>query len=68
MSIVDTTFARKVGCVIDEIQTQECVGIGENAFMTVGRTNIPVTLDGSFVYYFEAWVGNQAGQEAILGI
>ena len=26
---IDTTFARKVGCVIDESQTQECVGMGE---------------------------------------
>ena len=30
ISILDTTFARKVGCVIDENQKQECVGIGEN--------------------------------------
>ena len=30
IAIVDTAFARKVGCVIDENQKQECVGIGEN--------------------------------------
>jgi hypothetical protein len=30
VSVIDTTFARKVGCVIDESQKQECVGIGEN--------------------------------------
>ena len=30
VSILDTTFARKVGCVIDDSQTQECDGIGEN--------------------------------------
>ena len=66
--IMNTTFARKVGCVIDESQTQECVGIGENAYMTVGRTKIKVTLDGSLVYHFDIWVGDQAGQEAILGI
>ena len=35
ISIIDSTFARKVGCGIDESQTQESVGIGENAYMTV---------------------------------
>ena len=68
ISIIDTTFARKVGCVIDEIQTQECVGIGENAYMTAGRTKIKITLDVSLVYYFDVCVGNQAEKEAILGI
>ena len=50
--IIDTTFARKVGCVIDESRTQECVGIGESAYMTVGRTKIKITLDGLLVDYF----------------
>ena len=49
ISIIDTTFARKVWCVIDESRTQGCVGIGENVYMTVGRTKIKVTLDGSLV-------------------
>ena len=40
VSIIDTTFARKVGCIIDESQTQECFGIGENAYMTIRRTKI----------------------------
>ena len=31
MLILDTNFARKVVCVIDESQTQECVEIRENA-------------------------------------
>ena len=44
VSIVDTTFARKVGCINDESQNQECVGIGENAYLTVGRTKIKITL------------------------
>ena len=57
-----------MGCVIDESRTQECVGIGENFYMTVGRTKIKVTLDGSLVYHFDIWVGDQVGQEAILGI
>ena len=68
VSIIDTAFARKVGCQIDESQRQECVGIGENSYMTSGRTKIKITLAGSLVYYFDAWVGNQSGQEAILGM
>ena len=31
ISIVDTAFARKFGCVIEESQRQGCVGIGESA-------------------------------------
>ena len=58
VSIIDTTFARKVGCMINEIRTQQCVGIGENAYRTVGRTKIKITLDGSLVYYFDVWVGD----------
>ena len=68
VSIIDTTFARKVGCVIDENQTQECIGIGESTYMTMGRTKIKITLNGSLVYYFDVWVGDQVGQEAILGM
>ena len=62
ISIIDTTFAREVGCVIDESRTKECVGIGENVYMTVGRTKIKVPLDGSLVYYFDKCVGDQARQ------
>ncbi|CAI5718033.1 unnamed protein product [Peronospora effusa] len=68
VSIVDTTFARKVGCVIDESQRQEGIGIGENTYMTEGRTKIKITLNGSLVYYFDAWVSDQVGQEAILNM
>ncbi|OWY95817.1 hypothetical protein PHMEG_00034080 [Phytophthora megakarya] len=68
VSIVDSTFARKVGCAIDDSQKQECVGIGENAYMTEGRTRIKITLAGAYVYYFDAWVGDLSGQEAILGM
>ena len=53
---IDTTYARKVGCVIYESQMQECVGIEENAYMTVGRTKINVTLDRLLVYYFDVLV------------
>ena len=31
ISIVDTAFARKVGCVIDYNQKEEGVGIGETS-------------------------------------
>lgn len=57
-----------IGCDIDESQRQECVGIGENTYMTEGRTKIKITLNGSLVYYFDAWVGDLVGQGAILGM
>ena len=68
VSIINTTLARKVGCVIGESQTQECVGIGENTYLTAGRKKIKITLDGSLVYHFDVWVGDQVGQETILGM
>ncbi|GMF38028.1 unnamed protein product [Phytophthora fragariaefolia] len=68
VSIIDTAFARKLGCHIDESQNQECIGIGESMYTTVGRTRIKVTLAGSLVYYFDAWVGPQSGQTAIVGM
>ena len=49
VSILDPTFARKLGCVIDDSQTQECVGIGENTYMTVGRTKIKIWTDRWFI-------------------
>ena len=58
ISIIDTTFARKVECVIDKSRTQACVGIGDNAYMTVGRTKIKITLNGSLVYSFDVWFGD----------
>ncbi|GMF29865.1 unnamed protein product [Phytophthora lilii] len=67
-SILDAASARKVGCYIDESQKQECVGIGENVYVTDGRTKIKVTLAGSLVYFFEVWVGAMSGQDAILGM
>ncbi|KAG6590990.1 Eukaryotic/viral aspartic protease, active site [Phytophthora cinnamomi] len=68
VSIVDTAFARKVGCYIDRSQSQECVGIGDNVYTTEGRTRIKITLAGSLVYFFDIWVGDLSGQEAILGM
>ena len=54
--------------MLDESRTQECVGIEENVYMTVGRTKIKITPEGSLVYYFDVWVGDQVGQESILGM
>ncbi|OWZ17896.1 hypothetical protein PHMEG_0008106 [Phytophthora megakarya] len=68
VSIVDTTFARKVGCYIDSSQIQDCVGIGGNMYRTEGRTRIEVTLAGSLVYFSDIWVGDLTGQQAILGM
>ncbi|OWY90776.1 hypothetical protein PHMEG_00040944 [Phytophthora megakarya] len=62
VSIVDTAFARKVGCYIDSSQIQDCVGIGDNVYQTEGRTRIKVTLAGSLVYFFDIWVGDRTGQ------
>ena len=36
--------------------------------MTVSWTKINITLDGWPVYYFDVWVDDQVGQEAILGM
>ncbi|POM67689.1 LOW QUALITY PROTEIN: Hypothetical protein PHPALM_16262, partial [Phytophthora palmivora] len=66
VSIVDTAFARKVGCYIDTSQIQDCVGIGESVYRTEGRTRIKITMAGSLVYFFDIWVGDLAGQDAIL--
>ncbi|GMF29746.1 unnamed protein product [Phytophthora lilii] len=68
VSILDAAFARKVGCYIDESQKQECVGSGENVYVTEGRSKIKVTLAGSLVYFFDVWVGEMSGQDAILGM
>ncbi|OWZ12586.1 LOW QUALITY PROTEIN: hypothetical protein PHMEG_00014226 [Phytophthora megakarya] len=68
VSIVDTAFARKVGCYIDSSQIQDCVGTGDNVYRTIGRTRIKVTLAGSLVYFFDIWVGDRSGQEASQGM
>ena len=54
--------------MIDERRNQECVGIGENAYMTTGRTKIKITLNGSLVYYFDVWDCDKVSQEALLGM
>ncbi|OWY92971.1 hypothetical protein PHMEG_00037796 [Phytophthora megakarya] len=57
VSILDTTFARK---------RQECVGIGDNVYTTEGRIRIKITLRGYLVYFFDIWIGDLSGQNAIL--
>ncbi|KAG3169819.1 hypothetical protein PC128_g19090 [Phytophthora cactorum] len=68
VSILDTAFARKVGCHINRNQIQDCVGIGENVYTTNGRAQIKITLAGCLVYCFDIWVGDLADQDAILGM
>ncbi|POM68913.1 Reverse transcriptase [Phytophthora palmivora] len=65
VSILDATFARK----IDESQALECEGVGRSPYTTEGRTHLKITLAGSLVYFFEAWVGPPTGgQDLILGM
>ncbi|KAE8985338.1 hypothetical protein PR001_g16862 [Phytophthora rubi] len=68
VSIVDSTFAQRMGCYVDISQSQDCVGIGEAVYSTAGRTRIKITLAGYLVYLFDIWVGDLSGQEAILGM
>ncbi|KAE9000722.1 hypothetical protein PR003_g18673 [Phytophthora rubi] len=70
VSIIDATFARKVGCYIDTSQSQECLGIGEKLYVATGRTKIKLTLAGSLVYLYEVWVGDDLppDYQAIIGM
>ena len=43
LSIVDTTFSRQVGRVIDKTQRQTFVGIGETTYMKEECTKIKIT-------------------------
>ena len=67
MSIIDTTCARKIKCVINEGKKQECMRIGANIYTTEGRTKVNITLDGSLVLFLDVRVGDEVGQEAIWG-
>ncbi|KAE9262688.1 hypothetical protein PR003_g33448, partial [Phytophthora rubi] len=70
VSIIDATFARKVGCCIDTSQSQECLGIGEKLYIATGRTRIKLTLAGSLVYLYDVWVGEDLppDYQVILGM
>ncbi|POM58112.1 Hypothetical protein PHPALM_37289 [Phytophthora palmivora] len=62
-------LARKVGCHIDESQALECEGVGRSPYKIEGRTRLKITLAGSLVYFFDAWVGPPTGgQDIILGM
>ncbi|POM60571.1 hypothetical protein PHPALM_30564 [Phytophthora palmivora] len=50
VSILDATFARKVGCHIDESQTLECEGVGRSPYKIEGRTRLKISLAGSLEY------------------
>ncbi|POM63117.1 LOW QUALITY PROTEIN: hypothetical protein PHPALM_27634 [Phytophthora palmivora] len=54
--ILYATFARKVGCHINESQTLECEGVGRSPYKIEGRTRLKITLAGSLVYFSDAWV------------
>ncbi|OWZ00034.1 Eukaryotic/viral aspartic protease [Phytophthora megakarya] len=68
VSILVTTFAREVDCQVDTSVTQECVGIRDETYFTVGKTRVKVTLAGNMVYYMDLWVGGLVGQNAIFGM
>ncbi|GMF32570.1 unnamed protein product [Phytophthora fragariaefolia] len=68
VSILDTNFAREIGCLIDTDVTQNCVGIRDETYYTVGRTRVKITLAGNLVYFMDLWVGDLVGQHAILGM
>ncbi|POM81104.1 LOW QUALITY PROTEIN: Hypothetical protein PHPALM_971 [Phytophthora palmivora] len=58
-----------VGCHIDESQTLECEGVGRSPYKIEGRTRLKITLAGSLVYFFDAWVEPPTGgQDLILGM
>ncbi|OWZ10929.1 hypothetical protein PHMEG_00016124 [Phytophthora megakarya] len=58
----------KGGCHFDTSQRQECVEIGDNVYTTEGRTRIKFTLAEYMVYFFDIWIGDLSGQNAILGM
>ncbi|GMF43519.1 unnamed protein product [Phytophthora fragariaefolia] len=68
VSILDTTFAREIGYLIDTDVTQNFVGIRDETYYTVGRTRVKITLAGNLVYFMDLWVGDLVGQHAILGM
>ncbi|GMF40660.1 unnamed protein product [Phytophthora fragariaefolia] len=57
VSILDTAFARKVGCYVDNSQALQCEGVAKSPYMTEGRTRPKITLAGSLAYFSDAWVG-----------
>ncbi|POM69835.1 LOW QUALITY PROTEIN: Hypothetical protein PHPALM_13843 [Phytophthora palmivora] len=63
VSKLDATYARKVGCHINERSW------GISFYNIEERSRLDITLAGSLVYFFEAWDGPPTGgQDLILGL
>ncbi|GMF47751.1 unnamed protein product [Phytophthora fragariaefolia] len=66
VSILDTAFAGKVGCYVDDSQTLQCEEVGKSPYMAEERTRLKITLAGSLVYFFDAWVGPPTGGQDLI--
>ncbi|POM66394.1 Hypothetical protein PHPALM_17752 [Phytophthora palmivora] len=44
----------------------ECEGVGRSPYKIEGRTRLKVTLAGSLVYFFDAWVGPPTGGQDLI--
>lgn len=67
VSIIDSTYARKVGTTIDTKKTLDCQGVGGELFKTDGLAKVKITLAGELAYEFSLWVGRLDNTELILG-
>ena len=66
-SIVDNTFDRNAGCIIDKNQSQECVGISDNVYTAVGRINLKNHVEQIAGILYRRLGRRPSGPEAILG-
>ncbi|OWY99832.1 Eukaryotic/viral aspartic protease [Phytophthora megakarya] len=66
--ILDSGFARDICCLIDTSVAEECIGIRDETYFTVGKTQVKVTLVGNMVYYMDLWVVGLTGQNVIFGM
>ncbi|OWZ06245.1 reverse transcriptase [Phytophthora megakarya] len=64
----DQATGEKKYLTFADLMRQECVGIGHNVYTTEGRTKIKITLAGYLVDFFDIWIGDLSGQNAILGM
>ena len=68
VSIIDITFASKVGYMIDESRTQECVAIGKTHTWRLGARRSRSNCTGHQYIISMYGSADQVGQEAILGM
>jgi hypothetical protein len=70
ISIIDLTFARKIGARIETRRTLECVGVGGTSYQVEGQARVKITLGQELVYEFTLWVGDlqDPTTHAILGM